>query len=424
VVGRDHEVDAGAEVVRNESVYEVGLVARARYEDDSHATRDTLPARLPRIGAPVLRASIPIHRPSAGEREAQAVAGVLESGWLGSGPVAEAFEARIAELTGAAHVVAVSSGSAALHLAVLALGLEPGDEVVLPSLTHVACAQVVRAAGGTVVFADVELGTAGLDPADVARRIGPRTRALMPVHYAGFPCRMDELIDLARDHGLAVVEDAAHAFGSTYRGRPIGSIGDLTCFSFDPVKNVTCGEGGAVATGDAELATAVRAAANLGVANDSWRRRTDARPWEYEATGPGVRYQLSDVNAAIGLAQLDGLDEAREHKRALLRRYREGLAEIEGIQPLEGDLDTAYPFLCVARVVGGLRDALADHLARDGVQAWVHFVPCHHQRAFSSGDALPVTDRLSGELLSLPLHHGLTGDDVEAVLDSVRAFFA
>jgi perosamine synthetase len=296
--------------------------------------------------------------------------------------------------------------------------------VVLPSLTHVAGPQAVVAAGGRPVFADVELETANLDPERVSRLIGPRTRALMPVHYAGFACCMDELLALADEHGLAVVEDAAHAFGSTHRGRPVGSLGDLTCFSFDPVKNVTCGEGGAVTTNDLDLAEAVATASNLGVGNDSWGRRDAARPWQYEASGAGFRYRLSDVNAAIGLAQLDALDEARERKRALLRRYREGLATIEGVDPLAGDVETAFPFLCVVRIGGGVRDELAVHLARDGIQAWVHFVPCHRQRAFESDPAsLPVTERLSGELLTLPLHHALEEDDVDVVLDSVRSFF-
>lgn len=373
----------------------------------------------------MLRASIPIHRPGVGQREADAVARVLESGWLGSGPVVEQFEEAIAEICGAEHVVAVSSGSAALHLAVLALELDPGDEVIVPSLTHVSGPQAVLAAGGRPVFADVEAETANLDPCDAERLIGPRTRALMPVHYAGFACRMDELQGIAARHGLSIVEDAAHAFGSTYRGKPIGSHGNPTCFSFDPVKNVTCGEGGAIATGDVRRAKSIRAAANLGVAADSWHRRGTARPWHYEAAGPGFRYQLSDLNAAVGLAQLDELGDARDRKRALLRRYREGLDPIRGIEPLGGDVDAAYPLLCVARVLDGRRDELVGHLAREGIQAWVHFVPCHHQSTFGvDHEELPVTDRLSSELLSLPLHHALAESDVEVVIDSVRAFFA
>jgi perosamine synthetase len=366
---------------------------------------------------------ISIHRPEVGAPELDAVRRVLESRWLGSGPVTEAFEARIRDITGAAHAIAVSSGSAALHLALLALDLRPGDEVVLPSLTHVSGPQAVLAAGGVPVFCDVEPETANADPADVRRVVTSRTRAILPVHYAGLACRMDELLGIARERGLAVVEDAAHAFGSSYGTRQIGSLGDLTCFSFDPVKNVTCGEGGAVTTDVEALALAVRQATNLGVPNDSWRRRATERPWRYEATSTGFRYHLSDLNAAVGLAQLDRLEELRTRKRALLERYRAGLAGLDGLVPLGGDVASTFPFLCAVRVAGGRRDGLMEHLARDGIQAWVHFPPCHLQPAFARfGRSLPATEALYAELVTLPLHIGLSDADVDRVIASVRAF--
>lgn len=347
---------------------------------------------------------------------------VLESRWLGTGPVTEAFERRICEITGAAHAIAVSSGSAALHLALVAACLEPGDEVILPSLTHVSGPQSVLAAGGTPRFCDVGLETARLDPGQAEALIGPRTRVLMPVHYAGFACRMEELLELARERGLLVIEDAAHAFGSSYDGRPIGSLGNLTCFSFDPVKNVTCGEGGAVTTGDAELAARIRHARNLGVTDDSWLRRNSERPWHYEATGPGFRYQLSDLNAAVGLAQLDRLEATRARKRQLLERYRAGFAEVDGILPLAGEVGSTFPLLCAVRVLDGRRDMLVDRLREEEVQAWVHFPPCHLQQAFASFSAapLPVTEQLFGELLTLPLHHELEDADVERVVAVVQ----
>jgi perosamine synthetase len=246
----------------------------------------------------------------------------------------------------------------------------------------------------------------------------------MPVHYAGFPCELGDLQKLAREHGFAIVEDAAHAFGSAYGDRMIGSIGDLTCFSFDPVKNITCGEGGAVTTDDDELARRVRLWRNLGVSRDSWSRRGELRPWYYEASATGLRSHLPDVNAAIGLVQLDRFDATRARKRALLRRYVDGLAGVDGVEPIAGDIDTAFPFLCAVRVVDGRRDGLLEHLARDGIQAWVHFVPSHHHPAFADADgrSLPVTERLYGELLTLPLYAELTDEDADRVVASVRAF--
>ena len=366
---------------------------------------------------------IPIHRPAIGEAEVAAVARVLESRWLGMGALADAFEQRLCELLDVRHAVAVSSGSAALHLALLACGLEPGDEVIVPSMTFVSCPQAVLAAGGRPVFCEVHPETVAIDLADAARRITPRTRAIMPVHYGGFACPMDELLALAHEHELTVVEDAAHAFGSEYRGRMVGSIGDLACFSFDPVKNVTCGEGGAITTNDDELAARLRLARNLGVGRDSWSRREEGKPWFYEASVPGFRYHLTDLNAAVGLAQLDRFDELRTRKRELLRRYRDGLAGVDGVELVAGEIDTAFPFLCVLRVRHGRRDELADHLLEEGVQAWVHFVPGHLQPAFAGySEPLPVTEALYDELLTLPMYAELADADVDRITAAVRAF--
>jgi dTDP-4-amino-4,6-dideoxygalactose transaminase len=362
-----------------------------------------------------------IARPTVGHAELDAVRAVLDSGWLGMGEVAREFERRIAELIGVSHVIGVSSGSAALHLAFAALALAPGDEVVLPSLTHVSCAHAVVAAGATPLFCDVGAETATLDPTSVVRAIGPRTRAIILVHYGGFGSRVDDLVMVAHDHGLGIIEDAAHALGSHHDGRPLGSIGDLSCLSFDPLKNITCGEGGAIATSDAGLATQLRASRNLGIQTDSLERRRSETPWFYEAASTGMRYHLPDLNAAIGLAQLERFDERRARKQAIVRRYRDGLAEIDGIEALAGDIDVTFPFLCAARISGGRRDGVVEFLGAHGIQAWVHFVPCHLQPAFSAyARSLPVTERLYGELVSLPLHADLDDADVDRVLAAIR----
>lgn len=367
---------------------------------------------------------IPIHRPSVGERELAAVSRVLESRWLGMGTVTQEFESRVEEIVRCRHAIAVGSGSAALHIALAALGLGPGDEVVVPSMTFVSCAQAIVAVGARPVFCDVELATVSVNVDDVARRITPRTRAVMPVHYAGFPCELDRLRELTQAHGVAIVEDAAHAFGSAYGDRMIGAVGDLTCFSFDPVKNITCGEGGAITTNDDDLADGVRLWRNLGVRNDSWARHGEARAWYYESSTAGLRSHLTNVNAAIGLAQLERFDVVRARKRDLMHRYLDALANVEGIVPVAGDVDTAFPFLFVLRVLEGRRDRLLEHLAADDIQAWVHFVPCHLQSAFADSDEvdLPVTELLYGELLTLPLYADLGDDDVDRIVSSVRAF--
>lgn len=369
------------------------------------------------------RVQLPIHRPYVGEAELERVRAVLESRWLGAGPVSREFEERIAALCGARNAVSTASGTAALQLALASCGLRPGDEVILPSLTFMASSQAILAAGATPVYCDVELETATIDPARAAELIGPRTRALMPVHFAGYPCRMRELLDLARAHGLRVVEDAAHAFGSTYEGAMVGANGDLTCFSFDPVKNITCGEGGAIMTSDDEVAASLRRVRSLGAERDGWSRHAAERPWYSHAVSAGVRAHLSDVNAAIGLSQLERFDELRERRRELVARYQQGLAGIDGVVPLRGDVGSVFPFLAVVRILDGRRDDVLAHLVGHGVQAWVHYVPNHLQPAFPAPrEALPATERLFGELLSLPLYHELRDADVDRVVGLVRDF--
>lgn len=295
---------------------------------------------------------------------------------------------------------------------------------MLPSLTYLASSQAILAAGGRPVYCDVELDTGTVDPTSAAERVGARTRVIMPVHFAGFPCRMDELLDLGRLHGLRVVEDAAHAFGSHYGDAPIGSFGDLTCFSFDPIKNVTCGEGGAILTSDEAAAAWLRRARSLGVDRDGWTRHRAEQPWVQEAIAPGFRAHLSDVNAAIGLAQLEGLEGRRAHRQELVRRYRDGLADIPEIAPLAGDVGAVFPFICAFRVLDGRRNQLIEHLAAGGIQAWVHYVPNHLQPAFRDEvEELPVTEQLYRELLSLPLYDGLRDADVDRVVGAVRSFF-
>lgn len=244
--------------------------------------------------------AIPIARPAVGAEELAAVGRVFESDWLGAGPVADRFALRVSEKVGAAHVVAVNSGTAALHAAMTALGLGDGDEVIVPSMTFVSTVQAIVAVGATPVFCEVLPETLNIDVADVAGRITPRTRAVLPVHYGGEPCDLSALLALTAKQGLSVVEDAAHAFGSSYQGNPIGSHSDIACFSFDPIKNITCGLGGAVATNDKMLADRIRLVTNVGI-DPSSIDRTIIGPQPYAIAAAGLRYRMSDVNAAIGL---------------------------------------------------------------------------------------------------------------------------
>jgi len=353
-----------------------------------------------------------------------AVGRVLESRWLGMGKVTKAFEERLRAFLGAKHVIAVNTGTAALHVALAALDLAPADEVIVPSLTFISSAQAILAAGARPVFCEVTPDRLHIDVDDAMARTTPRTRAIMPVHYGGQVCDMDALLSLARERNLWVVEDAAHAFGSSYKGRRVGTLGDITCFSFDPVKNITCGGGGAVATDNDGLAQRILPRRNVGMDADSWSRLHDERNWYYEVVAPGYRYHLADLNAAIGLEQLKRVEEFKARKRAIVQRYGEAFADVSELTLIVHDCAETFPFSYVIRALDGRRDAFMRHLRERGVGSSVEFIPNHLHPLFAeSSERLPRTEQLYKEILTLPLYVEMTAADIECVITAVRGFF-
>lgn len=368
-------------------------------------------------------APIPAHRPCLGQAESLAVAAVFESRWLGSGATTRAFEDALREQLCTRHVLAVSSGTAALHLALDALELPPGSQVLVPSLTFVATIQAVVAAGLRPVFCEVDAATLSIDVADARRRVTPEARAILPVHFGGASCDMPGLTALAREHGLRVVEDAAHAFGSRDGTRMVGTCGDAGCFSFDPIKNITCGEGGAVATDSDLLARRIGARRNLGMASDAWSREAHAGAGAYEVRTHGYRYHLSNVNAAVGLAQLARAPSFRARKQAIVARYDEAFRGLDGLVPLTRPSPHVFPFTYVVRVPDGRRDGLRAHLRACGIGSLVEYVPNHLQPAFARfRAALPATERLYGEIVSLPLYVELADRDQDRVIAEVTRY--
>ncbi len=365
---------------------------------------------------------IQISKPSIGEAELARVGEVFDSAWLGQGSAVADFEERVKERVGALHVVAVNTGTSALHLALDALGIGEGDQVIVPSLTFCATIQAIAAARATPVFCEVSPRTLHLDLSDAAARITPLTRAIVPVHYCGNACDMDRLLELGRARGLTIVEDAAHAFGSSWRGRKLGSFGDVTCFSFDPIKNITCGDGGAICTADGRLAHLLRQKRVLGISRDGWQRQLSAR-WDYEVSTRGYRYHMSNIHAAIGLAQLERFDEFLRRKREIVRRYNRELAGVPGIALLEWNLEEAFPFAYMIRVLDGRRAALMESLQACGIATGVHYPPNHTQPLFRGQGSLPVTERLGQEILSLPLYYDMLDADVSLVIASIARFF-
>ncbi len=358
-----------------------------------------------------------------GEEELSAIRDVFEHGYFGLGSQVVEFERKLSEYLGAEHVIAVNTGTAALHVALDALGLGPGDEVITPSLTFAACFQAIALTGARPVPCDVAPDTLLLDLADLNRRITPRTRVLMPVHYAGNPCDMDAIASLAQRHHLRVVEDAAHAFGSTWRGRRIGSFGDIVCFSFDSIKNITCGEGGAVVCRDPSLADLIRTKRVLGTDRKPMAGADPNQRWRYQVTTRGFRYHMGNINAAAGLSQLAKADRFITRRRDIARRYDAAFESLPGVRPLRIDYTEAAPHIYVVRVDGGRRDPLMRFLRDAEIETSVNYVPNHLQAYFrDEGVSLPETERAFEEILTLPLHCGLSDTDVETVIQAIRVF--
>lgn len=366
------------------------------------------------------KSMIPVQRPSIGKEELAAVKMVFDTGWLGMGPKVKEFEDAVGAFLGARHVIATNTGTTALHLALDAIGLKHGDEVVVPSLTYVATIQAITETGARPVFCDVEEDTLNIDLSDVEGKITSKTKAILPVHYRGIPCDMNRLLTLAKKFGLRVVEDAAHAFGSYYKGKRIGSFGDLTCFSFDPVKNVTCGEGGAVTTQNAELAEFLRQKRILGIDKDTWSRYHGKRSWFYDVIAQGYRYHMSDINAAIGLVQLKKYNAFNARKISIAKIYDREFARLKKFELLRTDYKGISLFIYIIKVLEE-RDQLMKFLEEKGIGTGIHYIPSHLFSFYSKERVkLPVTEKVFDQILTLPLFPDMTDDQVERVIFAIK----
>ena len=371
--------------------------------------------------------AIPVFRPYYDEAEIQAVAEVIRSGWWGQGPKTEEFERRFAAFVGAPLAVALNSATAALHLALKVAGVE-GGEVISPALTFVSTNHAILYNNAIPVFADVEPDTLNIDPRDIARKITPRTRAILVVHYGGHPADMDAIHDLADAHGLVVVEDAAHAAGAHYRGQSIGSISPLTCFSFHPVKNLATGDGGMITLRDEAWAARLRRLRWVGINKDTWVRSagkaTSQYSWQYDVEELGYKYHTNDINAAIGLVQLERLPQTNARRREIAAMYDEGLGDLDWLQ-----LPVVRPDVVSARhnyvVRLEERDKLADWLRAHGIATGMHYIPNHLYAMYRRyATPLPVTEREWQRLLTLPLFPGLADDEVAYIIETIRRYHA
>jgi perosamine synthetase len=365
---------------------------------------------------------IPYGRQSIDDEDIASVAEVLRSDWLTTGPAVDRFERAVAEFTGARHAVAVSSGTAALHAAVYAVGIGSGDEVIVPPMTFAATANAVVYQGGTPIFADVDPATLLLDPAEVERKITARTKAIISVDYAGQPCDYGCLRTIAQRHKLALIADACHSLGGEYRGRMVGSLADMTAFSFHPVKHITTGEGGMITTDDASLASRLRRFRNHGISTDH-RQRSEAGSWFYEMEELGYNYRLSDINCALGVSQLSKLPAWIARRREIAAAYDAAFTPLCWT-PLAVQPDVCHAWhLYVVQVPEGR--AVAFRALRDaGIGVNVHYVPVHlhpfYRRRFGTGPGLcPQAEQAYERLLSLPMYSGMRDAEVEAVIAAI-----
>jgi perosamine synthetase len=366
---------------------------------------------------------VPFARPWFDGGEAEAVAEVIDSGWLTQGPRVEQFEQAFARTVGAPHAVATTSCTTALHLALYASGVGPGDEVIVPSLSYIATANAVWQCGATPVFADIEPLTYNLDPADVERRLTPRTKAVMPVHQIGLPAEMDSFLHLAEQHGLALVEDAACAIGALHRGRPIGSLGALACFSFHPRKVITCGEGGMIAVHDSDVAERLRRLREHAMDRSAHERHAARDLIIEHYVEPGWNARMTDLQAAVGLRQLEVLDTVLRERRRLAERYTEKLAGLPGIAtPHEPEYAErtwqSYPIrIGSASPVGA--EELMRRLLEDGVATRRGVMAIHLEEAYESTENtdLPHTEAAARDVALLPLFPGLAAEAQDYVVD-------
>jgi dTDP-4-amino-4,6-dideoxygalactose transaminase len=360
-----------------------------------------------------------------GKEEAQAVERVLcGHSYLGMGEEVDLFEQELADFLGVPRewVVCVNTGTSALHLSIEAL-TNPGDRVLVQSLTYLASFQAISAASAIPMPCEIDPNTVTIDLKDADRRFTDEVKVIMPVHYASNPGDLDAIYDYAKKKKIRVVEDAAHAFGCRYKGRHIGSFGDIVCFSYDGIKNITCGEGGAIVTADKDVLARVKDTRLLGVEKDTDKRYAGERSWEFDVRHRGYRYHMSNIMAAVGRVQLRKFaDEFAPKRVALARRYRERLKGLDEIRLLDAELGDIIPHLQPVRILEGRRDAVRRELGKEGIQTGIHYKPNHLLTLYGAGkSSLPTTEAIYGELLSLPLHPELETADVDHVCNVITA---
>lgn len=367
---------------------------------------------------------IPVFRPRINKKEVLSeLEKIFDSGWIGLGPKTVEFEEKFADYIGVKYAVGVNSGTAALHLANLVLGISKGDEVIVPSMTFISTALAPLYCNAKPVFADIEEDTLCIDIEDIEKKITSRTKAIIPVHYGGHACKMDEILSIAEKHNLWVIEDNAHGCGGAYYGVALGSIGTLGCFSFHAVKNLPTGDGGMITTNDEDIYQELLRLRWVGIDKSTWGRSVEEKySWRYSVDKVGFKYHMNDITAVIGLAQLKFIDEDNLIRRKYVEKYNEAFKDIDWLETLM-EKDYAYSACHNYVIKVPKRDELCEYLSSKGISTGVHYEPIHHFGVFEDAKVdVPVTEKVWPKLLTLPLFPGMTSKELEKVINAVMEF--
>jgi UDP-4-amino-4,6-dideoxy-N-acetyl-beta-L-altrosamine transaminase len=381
-------------------------------------------------GRPVRENFLPAFKPFINDAEINEVIDTLKSGWITTGPKVKLFEEEVQEFIGSKHAIAVSSCTSALHLSLVAYGVGSGDEVITTPFTFASTINVIIHQGAKPVFVDIDRETYNIDVTRIEDNITEKTRAIIPVHYAGHPCEMDDLMEIAQKYDLIIIEDAAHAFSALYKGRKIGTIGHITCFSFYATKNLTTGEGGMITTNDDEVAEKVRMLRLHGMSRDAWKRYTSKGSWYYEVVYPGYKYNMTDIQAALGLAQLRKINHMQRRREEIAKMYNEAFDDLtEVIIPQVKDYVRhswhLYPILLETNLLKINRNTFIEALKAENIGTSVHFIPIHlhpyyrEKYGFKQGD-FPNAEYVYEREISLPIYPSMTDEDVETVITAVK----
>ena len=367
---------------------------------------------------------IPVSKPSLSTKETNHVEKVFNTGWLGLGSVTKDFETKLKNYINSENIIATNTGTTALHLVIDAYRIGKGDEIIIPSMTYAAGVQAIISSGATPVFVECQKENLLIDINDVKNKLTEKTKAIMPVHYCGQPCNMDDLLDIGDSKKIKIIEDAAHAIGSKYKNKKIGSFGHATCFSFDPIKVITSGEGGAVSTSDDKLVSIMKQKRILGIDKETWSRYRNKRKRFYDVVDKGYRYHMPNFCAAIGIEQLKKIDGFILKRKKICKTYDSAFNNLKNIEGLKIDYESSAPFIYILKIKNNLRPKFIKYLKKAEIDTAIHYIPNHYHSFFKKfiRSSLPITESVGKEIVTIPLFVGMKQNHLEHIINTIIEF--